>query len=124
MVLADGTFDPIHWGHVRYLTAAAAFGELVVRVAPDGDVLAKGRLLFQSREERLQTIAALLVVDAVCEDERLVDAICRLQPDYLAKGIDWEGRLPQDVLEACHRYGTRILYVRTQERTSTERLQA
>ena len=37
----DIDFDPLHWGHVRYLSAAATLGELAVRVASDADVLAK-----------------------------------------------------------------------------------
>jgi cytidyltransferase-like protein len=125
MVLADGTFDPLHYGHVRYLAAAAAFGELTVRVAPDADVLAKGRLLFQSRDERLKTIGSLRPVAAVVIEElSLADTVRRLLPTYLVKGIDWRGRLPQDVQDACAESGTQVLFIEAQERTSTQRLQA
>lgn len=125
MVLADGTFDPIHYGHIRYLSVAATFGELIVRVATDADVLAKGRLLYQSREERLRTIGALRMVEDVCDDATLAEAILRLKPKYLAKGDDWRVKgLPVDVEAACHRAGTCVIFTQTQERTSSERLQA
>lgn len=125
MVLADGKFDPVHWGHVRYLAAAAALGELYVRVAPDAEILAKGRLLFQTRDERLKTIGALRPVAAVISDDlTLAETIRELVPTYLVKGEDWRGRLPEDVVEACADTGTQILFLDTQERTSSERLRA
>lgn len=123
MVLADGCFDPLHWGHVRYLSACAVFGELTVRVGSDADVLKKGRFLFQTREERLKTVGALRCVSAVLmEDMALSTAVRELVPEYLIKGVDWRGKLPADVVDACADTGTQIIYVETQERTSTERL--
>jgi D-beta-D-heptose 7-phosphate kinase/D-beta-D-heptose 1-phosphate adenosyltransferase len=125
MVLADGCFDPLHYGHIRYLSVAATFGELIVRVAPDDEVLAKGRLLYQSREERLRTVGALRMVEDVCDDATLAEAITRLKPKYLAKGDDWRVKgLPADVEVALKLAGTCVIFTQTQERTSTERLQA
>lgn len=124
MVLADGVFDPLHYGHVRYLAEASAFGPLVVRVAPDRDITAKGRAPFQWRHERARTIAALRMVDAIAFDDTLEDALLRLQPNYLVKGEEWRGRLSASINHACEQAGTEIYYVATQERTSTERLNA
>lgn len=122
-MLADGTFDPLHVGHLRYLAAAAAFGStLIVRVAPDRDILAKGRPLFQSQDERARLIGALRMVDDVCLHETLVSAVRAIQPTMLVKGRDWEGRLPDAVRAACLLVGTEIVYVDTQERTSSERI--
>lgn len=124
-VLADGTFDPIHLGHVRYLSAASTFGELTVRVAPDADVRAKGRLVYQSQPERLATIAALRMVEEVCDDETLAGAILRLHPAYLVKGDDWRVKgLPEEVIAACRLYHVTVIFTQTQERTATERLRA
>jgi D-beta-D-heptose 7-phosphate kinase/D-beta-D-heptose 1-phosphate adenosyltransferase len=124
MVLADGCFDPIHWGHIRYLSICAAFGDLAVRVAPDEEVLKKGRMLFQTREERMKTIAAIRPVSSIVDtEESLASTIYATEPDYLIKGADWRGRLPQDVIDACAETGTQILFVDEQTATSTERLQ-
>lgn len=122
MVLADGCFDPLHWGHVRYLAEAAAFGDLVVRIAPDEDITAKGRSPFQWREERACVVASIRCVEGVVMDATLEDAVKRLQPTYLVKGADWYGKLPKTLIQACEDVGTEVLYVDTQERTSTERL--
>lgn len=124
MVLADGTFDPLHWGHVRYLAAASGLGDVYVRVAPDADILKKGRLLYQSREERMKTVASLRVVSGVLADDLSLAATIReLEPVYLVKGEDWRDRLPSDVVTACKEVGTQILYLDTQEKSTTARLQ-
>lgn len=125
MVLADGCFDPLHVGHIRYLEAAARQSSpLIVRVAPDQVIRDKGRVPFQAQFERERVVVSLRMVDDVCNDETLAGSIRRWRPDYLVKGEDWRGRLPQDVLLACAEIGTAIIFAETQERTSTERLRA
>ena len=125
MVLADGCFDPIHAGHIRYLAMASAWGDLAVRVAPDADILKKRGLVYQTHDERMLTIAALRSVDQVIDTEESLAATIRaLEPEYLVKGADWRGRLPSDVVTACKEVGTQILYVDEQTRSSSERLQA
>lgn len=125
MVLADGCFDPLHWGHVRYLQKAAKCGEtLMVRVAPDTAIIAKGRTPFQTQDERSKLLLALGIVDRVCVHETLAQAIRDFTPSCLVKGSEWDGCLPEDVLLACHETGTAVVFTTTQERTSTERLRA
>jgi D-beta-D-heptose 7-phosphate kinase/D-beta-D-heptose 1-phosphate adenosyltransferase len=124
MVLADGCFDPLHYGHIRYLSEAAAFGPLIVRIAPDSEITSKGRSPFQWRHERARMISALRMVDGVTFDDTLEIAVLRLQPSYLVKGEDWRGRLSASLNDACDQAGTEIFYVSTQERTSSERLRA
>src|ERR1700686_2423919 len=102
IVLADGCFDPLHVGHLEYLQAARRLGGvLIVRVADNLAVLAKGRTPFQSRLERLQLVGALRIVDEVYPTNRtLVETILALRPHVLAKGSDWAGKLPADVIDA------------------------
>lgn len=123
MVLADGTFDPLHVGHLAYLEEAGQIGRpLMVRVAPDTDIFEKGRVPYQDQAERLVTLSTIRFVDAVCLTTTLADAVRSYKPTHLVKGIDWEGRLPDDVLTACGEVGTEIVFVHTQRRPSTERL--
>lgn len=122
-MLADGTFDPLHYGHVRYLRSARGLGApLIVRVAPDSDIRAKGRGPFQSRDERAQTVLALDAVDRVCLHDTLADAILDLTPRYLVKGADWRGRLPDAVLAAAQAVGAELVFTDTREKSSSERL--
>lgn len=121
-VLADGCFDPLHIGHLRYLSAAAGLGDLYVHIAPDEAIRAKGREPFQTRGERVQTVSSLCIISQIMECPTLAEAIETCRPQYLAKGVEWAGKLPTDVIAACRAMGTVILYVDTQERTSTERL--
>jgi D-glycero-beta-D-manno-heptose 1-phosphate adenylyltransferase len=94
IVLANGAFDLLHVGHVRYLAAARALGgKLVVAINSDGSVRAlkgAGRPIIPERE-RAEIVAALAAVDAVIIfPEFDVRAIIReIRPDIQAKGTDY-----------------------------------
>jgi len=123
LVLADGTFDPLHAGHVRYLLRARRYGSrLLVRAAPDDAILAKGRTPFQTHAERVLVLQHLRCVDQVCTESTLEDAVRRHKPTYLVKGRDWQARLPIEVILVCHELGTTIQFTNTRMRSSTERL--
>jgi D-glycero-beta-D-manno-heptose 1-phosphate adenylyltransferase len=94
VTLANGCFDLLHVGHVRYLHAARELGgKLVVAVNSDASVRTlkgPGRPLMPA-EERAEILSALADVDAVVifpEDD--VRAIIReIRPDFHAKGTDY-----------------------------------
>ena len=94
VTLANGCFDLLHVGHVRYLQAARARGgKLVVAINSDCGVRVlkgPGRPAMPE-QERAEIIAALASVDAVVIfDEPDVRALVReLQPDIQAKGTDY-----------------------------------
>jgi rfaE bifunctional protein nucleotidyltransferase chain/domain len=94
ITLANGNFDLLHVGHVRYLHGAKALGgKLVVAINSDESVRAlkgEGRPLMPERE-RAEIIAALADVDAVVIFPELdVRAIIReIRPDLQAKGTDY-----------------------------------
>lgn len=94
ITLANGCFDLLHVGHVRYLHAAKNLGgRLIVAINSDESVRAlKGadRPLMPA-EERAEIIAALSDVDAVVIfPERDVRSLIRdLHPDVQAKGTDY-----------------------------------
>jgi rfaE bifunctional protein nucleotidyltransferase chain/domain len=94
ITLANGCFDLLHVGHVRYLRAAKQFGgRLIVAINSDESVRAlkgEGRPLMPA-EERAEILSALADVDAVVIfPERDVRALIReIRPDVHAKGTDY-----------------------------------
>lgn len=108
VTLANGCFDLLHVGHVRYLRAARELGgKLVVAVNSDDSVRGlkgAGRPLMPA-EERAEILAALADVDAVVIfPENDVRAIIReIRPDFQAKGTDYtaESVPERDEVEAC-----------------------
>jgi rfaE bifunctional protein nucleotidyltransferase chain/domain len=94
ITLANGCFDLLHVGHVRYLHAAKQLGgRLIVAINSDESVRAlKGedRPLMPA-EERAEILSALADVDAVVIfPERDVRALIReLRPNIQAKGTDY-----------------------------------
>lgn len=94
VVLANGCFDLLHAGHVRYLEAARAAGDcLVVALNSDASVRAlKGSARpLQPLEDRALIVAALRCVDAVTVfAEPDLEATLRvLRPQVHAKGTDY-----------------------------------
>ena len=94
ITLANGNFDLLHVGHVRYLQGAKALGgKLVVAINSDDSVRAlkgEGRPVMPE-QERAEIVAALADVDAVVVFPELdVRAIIReIRPDVQAKGTDY-----------------------------------
>lgn len=94
VVLANGCFDLLHVGHVRYLTAARGLGDaLVVGLNSDASVRrlkGPGRPVMPA-DERAELIGALAAVDLVVVfDEDSAEAlVARLRPDVHAKGTDY-----------------------------------
>jgi D-glycero-beta-D-manno-heptose 1-phosphate adenylyltransferase len=115
ITLANGCFDVLHVGHVRYLHAARELGDkLIVAVNTDASVLAlkgEGRPVMPA-EERAEILASLADVDAVVVfPEKDARAIVReIRPDFHAKGTDYtaESVPERDEVEAC---GGRVVIV-------------
>jgi rfaE bifunctional protein nucleotidyltransferase chain/domain len=115
IVLANGGFDLLHVGHVRYLRGAKELGgKLVVAVNSDESVRelkGEGRPIMPA-EERAEIVAALGDVDAVVIfDELDVRALIReIRPDIQAKGTDYTAEsVPER--DAVAEYGGRVAIV-------------
>ncbi len=108
ITLANGCFDLLHVGHVRYLHAAKALGgRLIVAINSDESVRTlkgEGRPLMPA-EERAEILSALADVDAVVIfPEQDVRALIReIRPDIHAKGTDYTAdTVPErDVVREC-----------------------
>jgi rfaE bifunctional protein nucleotidyltransferase chain/domain len=126
VTLANGNFDLLHVGHVRYLRAAKALGgKLVVAINSDESVRSlkgEGRPVMPA-EERAEIVAALADVDAVVVFTELdVRAIIReIHPDVQAKGTDYTvDSVPER--DAVVEYGGRVEIVGDPKNHSTSEI--
>jgi rfaE bifunctional protein nucleotidyltransferase chain/domain len=115
IVLANGCFDVLHVGHVRYLEAAKALGDLLV-VGINSDeqtrrLKGEGRPLI-SQTQRAEIISAIQVVDFVTifEEPTVEQLLLALKPDIHAKGTDYtvESVPERDVVRS---FGGRVAIV-------------
>jgi rfaE bifunctional protein nucleotidyltransferase chain/domain len=116
IAFANGHFDILHVGHLRYLAAARAEGDvLVVGINSDASV---ERLKGPDRPivpaaERAELLAALVPVDfvVVFEGDSPASLLADLQPDVHCKGTDYGSpeRVPE--YETVRRYGGRTALV-------------
>jgi D-glycero-beta-D-manno-heptose 1-phosphate adenylyltransferase len=112
LVLANGCFDLLHVGHIRYLRDARALGDvLVVGVNSDRSVArlkGPGRPIMPA-VERAELVAALEPVDAVVifDDDTAERLVSALRPDVHAKGTDYTAdSVPERA--AVHAAGGRV----------------
>jgi D-glycero-beta-D-manno-heptose 1-phosphate adenylyltransferase len=112
IVFANGCFDLLHVGHVRYLQSARRLGDLLILGINGDDSVAalkgNGRPL-QSESDRIEILASLDCVDYVLLfNEPTVDDILKtLRPDIHAKGTDYtEENVPER--NTVQAYGGRV----------------
>jgi rfaE bifunctional protein nucleotidyltransferase chain/domain len=128
VVLANGVFDLLHVGHVRYLEGAKREGDvLVVALNSDASVRRnKGPSRpLQPEGERAEIVAALRPVDfvTVFSEPTADDLLRALRPHVHAKGTDWRA---EDVPEAAtvREIGARVAIVGDRKTHSTSDLAA
>ena len=128
IILANGAFDLLHVGHVRYLRGAKALGgKLVVAVNSDESVRAlkgEGRPMIPAGE-RAEIVAALGDVDAVTifSEPDVRPLVRELRPDVHAKGTDYTPEsVPEgDLVRECG--GTVAIVGDPKSHSTTEILQ-
>lgn len=129
IVLANGCFDLLHVGHIRYLAAAKALGGvLVVGVNSDkqANALKGDGRPFVNENERAELISALRCVDLVTIfDEPTVEELIRtIRPDFHAKGTDYttESVPERDIVWECG--GKVVIVGDPKDHSSTEMIEA
>ncbi len=115
VVLANGCFDVLHAGHVRYLEGAKLLGDLlVVGVNSDPQVAKQkgaGRPILPA-EERAELVGSLESVDLVTifGEPTVEELLLKLKPDIHAKGTDYtEDTIPER--EVVKSFGGRVAIV-------------
>ena len=126
IVLANGCFDVLHAGHIRYLKGARSLGDvLVVAINADSQVAklkGEGRPIVADRE-RAELVASLEAVDwvTIFDEPTVTELLLLLKPDVHAKGTDYtEETVPErDVVRS---YGGSVAIVGDPKNHSTTEL--
>ncbi len=128
IVFGNGCFDLLHVGHVRYLEAARALGDvLVIAVNTDVSIAANPNREppINPYEERMEMIAALEAVDYVVPLEAAlpIPLINLFKPHIQAKGTDYTlEQMPERAAVESH--GGRIEFVGDEKSHSSSALRA
>ena len=95
-VITYGTYDLLHYGHIRLLERAKALGDyLIVGITADGFDKARGKInVQQSLMERIEAVRATGLADEIVVEEyegQKIDDILRFDVDIFTVGSDWKG---------------------------------
>lgn len=95
-VITYGTFDLLHWGHVRLLKRAKEYGDyLIVAVSTDEFNALKHKDAYHSFEHRKYILEAIKYVDLVIPEEnwnQKIDDVKKYHVDTFIMGDDWKGK--------------------------------
>ncbi len=96
-VITYGTYDKLHYGHIRLLERAKALGDyLIVGVTSDDYDKTRGKINNQqSLNERVEAIRALGIADQIVVEEyegQKIDDIRKYDVDIFTVGSDWVGK--------------------------------
>ena len=121
-ILTYGTFDLLHYGHIRLLKRAKALGDyLVVALSTDEFNEQKGKKAYHNYETRKKMLEAIRYVDLVipekCWEQKISD-IKTYDIDVVVMGSDWAGSDRFDYLkEYCD-----LIYLDRTEGISTTKI--
>lgn len=95
-ILTYGTFDLLHWGHIRLLERAKSLGdELIVGLSTDEFNAIKHKEAYHSYEHRKYILEAIRYVDQVIPendwDQKIKD-VQKYDIDVFVMGDDWKGK--------------------------------
>ena len=94
-ILTYGTFDLLHYGHIRLLQRAKALGDyLIVAVSTDEFNELKGKKAYHDYETRKKMLEAIRYVDLVIPEENWEQKISDVKDynvDVVVMGSDWAG---------------------------------
>ncbi|MCI9246475.1 MAG: glycerol-3-phosphate cytidylyltransferase [Clostridia bacterium] len=121
-ILTYGTFDLLHYGHIRLLKRAKALGDyLVVALSTDEFNATKGKRAYHDYETRKKMLEAIRYVDLVIPEqnwEQKVLDVKKYEIDTVVMGSDWAGSDRFDYLkEYCE-----VVYLDRTEGISTTKI--
>lgn len=122
-VITYGTYDLLHYGHIRLLERAKALGDyLIVGVTSDSFDLTRGKInAQQSLMERIEAVRATGIADEIIIEEyegQKIDDIKRYGVDIFTVGSDWQGHFDY-LKEFC-----KVVYLDRTEGVSSSEIRA
>lgn len=123
-ILTYGTFDLLHYGHIRLLKRARELGDyLVVAVSTDEFNNIKGKKSYHNYETRKKMLEAVRYVDLVIPEdnwEQKIQDVKDYKIDIVVMGSDWAGSDKFDYLkEYCE-----VIYLDRTEGISTSKIKS
>lgn len=119
-VITYGTFDLLHWGHIRLLKRAKALGDyLIVALSSDEFNEVKLKKAYHNYDERKMMLEAIRYVDLVIPEhnwEQKRFDIKRYEVDIFVMGDDWQGRF-DELHDLCE-----VVYLPRTEGISTTKI--
>lgn len=123
-ILTYGTFDLLHYGHIRILERAKALGDyLVVAVSTDEFNAIKGKKAYYNYEVRKKMLEALKCVDLVIPEnnwEQKTKDVVEHKIDTVVMGSDWEGNERFEYLKSI----CEVVYLPRTEGISTTKIKS
>ena len=123
----DGSFDPIHGGHIGYFKAASELGvPLLCNVAPDSWTLTKHPIFLEQQQRGIVLDAIRYITYVHLSGLATVEVLRLLQPKFYIKGNDWvdRGGVPQNEADVCVELGIEVVYLSTVTNSSSKILDA
>lgn len=121
-VLTYGTFDLLHYGHIRLLKRARELGDyLIVAISTDEFNRIKHKQAYHDYITRKEMLESVRYVDLVIPEEtweQKVDDVLKYQVDVVCMGSDWAGN---ENFEALKDY-CEVVYLDRTEGVSTSKI--
>jgi len=122
VAMADGSFDPIHDGHIGYFKAASELGvPLLCNVAPDSWTVTKHPVFLEQQQRGIVLDAIRYITFVHLAGLATVEVLRLLQPRFYVKGNDWvdRGGVPQVEADVCVELGIEVVYLPTVTNSSS-----
>lgn len=120
-VLTYGTYDLLHYGHIRLLKRAKALGDyLIVALSTDEFNAVKGKKAYHNYETRKEMLESIRYVDLVIPEknwEQKINDVQEYKVDVVVMGSDWAGN-PN--FEALKKYCDVVYLDRTENISTTK----
>lgn len=121
-ILTYGTYDLLHYGHIRLLKRAKERGDyLIVALSTDEFNAIKGKKAYHNYETRKEMLEAIRYVDLVIPEndwDQKIDDVKTYKVDEVVMGSDWEGEPKFEVLrDYCE-----VTYLNRTEGVSTTKI--